>query len=151
MTVLQTLFVFHGRIGRLRFFGFNCLISFLFIPIIFIAVEFAKDLQDGKNAFGGIVAAMLLPWLFALWAGAALLVKRLHDLNQSGLHALWICGAWYVPASTVPDVVALAIQFIAVAASLGLLLMRGTQGPNPSGLKSGMTVDRTASNTPQAA
>lgn len=151
LTFLQTLFGFRGRIGRLRFLGYNCLIGLLFIPIVFLAVEFAQDVRLAGNAYGGIAAAIMLPWLFAAWAGAALLVKRLHDLDRSGLHVLWICAAWYLPSSMLPSGVAIGVQIIAVGASLVLLLMRGTEGPNRSGPESGMTVDRRASNAPHAA
>ncbi len=138
LTAMQTLFAFHGRIGRLRFIGYNCLVGVILIPVLL----FSLSMIDGKTFEGGRVAVPSLPWLLMIWPGVALLVKRLHDMEWSGLHGIWICAIWYAPSSAMPDALASVVSFVAVAASLWLLLMPGTDGPNFYGLKAGMTIDR---------
>ena len=140
LTVIETLFAFDGRIGRLRFLGFNCLIGVVFLPATFLL---SLAIAGNKILQGGGLVVLLLPWLFTMWPGIALLVKRLHDIGWSALHAAWICALWCMP-SILPNAFSTLIQLAAATISLCLLLVPGISGPNAYGLKSGMTVDRSA-------
>jgi len=83
-----------------------------------------------------------------MWAGAALAVKRLHDLHKSGLHYLWMfllpavlfgsgglsLGFTYSPASAAWSAnFGWGLGVVPLLAMLYLLLARGSDGPNRFG------------------
>lgn len=77
MGLLQLLFSFKGRLNRQGFWigiGFN--FAFLFIVVNFLLKSTAFELMT------------LFPLGISLYSVLAIAVKRLHDRNRSGKHAL---------------------------------------------------------------
>jgi uncharacterized membrane protein YhaH (DUF805 family) len=112
--------MFPGRIGRLGFFVGGI---YLYIPLIFIIIGYAS-----VNYFaGGINNIPVAPWIVffigAIWTiayfliGLDLVMRRLHDMNQSGWWAIFLL---LPPANTVLGIV--------------LLFIPGTNGPNRYGM-----------------
>lgn len=150
MSFVQKVFGLQGRLNRASYIGHTilCGISFWVGVGILIGTGLA-----GKGSSGPIMIAAFLaiPLVVAvIWAGFALGVKRLHDMDLSGSHMIWI----YIPSSftgllgtPAPDWLN-AIAVIAWLVSMGLTLwlwcIPGTNGPNrfgaPRVLVHGMTV-----------
>jgi uncharacterized membrane protein YhaH (DUF805 family) len=63
--------------------------------------------------------------LFWSWAGFALVVKRLHDLDKPGWHYVWMF--------LLPGLLGLLGLIWLLLGLLYLLLARGTDGPNRFG------------------
>jgi len=119
MSLGQVFFSYEGRIGRLAFFGYSFVLGFLFGILKFILVH-------------GAGLAPASPW-HLLWAlvmyvmATPLIVKRAHDLNQSGWWVLkwWgisIAGFVLAVAGLVALVVSVALAFVLWLASLGCSL-----------------------------
>lgn len=81
--MVQALFSFAGRIRRLSFVGHLLLALLLVLPLQLLAFL----LRTRSPA-----ATMLLETIgtvFLWWSGLALIIKRLHDMNRSGVVLLW--------------------------------------------------------------
>lgn len=125
---LAAIFGFQGRMGRLGFFGYYTL---LYIYAVIWGL-----------AFSGLAK---LPWAWAIalltaapliWAAVALLVRRLHDMDMSGWHVLWVCALRSVAMQTSGVVGAVfSIAFWGVVA--WLCLEPGSPGPNRFGTRGG--------------
>ena len=143
--MLEAYFVFNGRMRRLRLLAYSVLLTVL-LAFLVIGGRFALD-----SARSVAAATLLIQGLFALlWlcAWAAMGVKRLHDLDKSGWHFLWLVlapQALTLGAGTSDfDLRSGAIGFSGGLLSLlgliwlllgilFLLLARGTDGPNRFG------------------
>ena len=134
LSFFETLFGLQGRLSRAAYIGYgllNCVVMGIVIGVLF-AVG-ASALQPGKGggaagpALGALAAAVPL-LLASLWVNIALGVKRLHDMDMSGAHMVWI---------VISSAVVGAIPFIGLLFSLGLLLWLwctpGTDGANRFG------------------
>lgn len=100
-------FSFDGRIGRLNYLISSILITFTLIAMMVISVFLPKSLY---SIFG------LATFLCAIWLSLALIVKRLHDLNQGGHLAL----PFFIP-------------FLNILFVIWALFMPGTKGANSFG------------------
>jgi uncharacterized membrane protein YhaH (DUF805 family) len=83
---------------------------------------------------------LFLPWLLVIWPSAALVCKRLHDMNWSGLHSLWLVGLWSVQEDWLPGSLAVICNAAGIVAGLWMILVPGTPAPNRFGLRAGMKV-----------
>ena len=81
MTFSQAFFSFEGRLGRLPYFGWCVLLT----TILLTAVIVLASTLSTQNFY-----LVYIPILIALWPASALLVKRLHDMEMPGGHAVWI-------------------------------------------------------------
>lgn len=133
--IVETLFGFKGRIGRLAFFGYNLLIGFSAIALFFIAFSMVNRETTSVQLTG--VSLIYAPWLLALWPGAALVSKRIHDLGHSAFHAIWITALWYL-TPFLPNSLSLVLDWVGLLVGCGLLLLPGSGGPNRYGHKAGM-------------
>lgn len=92
MSAQAALFSFQGRIARLPYLGYGALIGFVYGLIVGVfgaALDHPGGLNsDATKAIAGIVILVLSVIYF--WTTLALLVKRLHDLDLAGTHAIWI-------------------------------------------------------------
>ncbi|HEY0301994.1 MAG TPA: DUF805 domain-containing protein [Rhizomicrobium sp.] len=103
----QYLFSFHGRINRAKLWAF-LLIIVAFYVVAALAIVFAigpqhiADVANGaakpETLFSGAVLVVCgilgLVVLALIWAGFAVLVKRLHDRNKS---AWWLLVFYLLP------------------------------------------------------
>ena len=85
-------FLFGGRLGRLGYFGLSLAFS-CFIGLTFAAVARIFGPAPGDKAASlsaGLIFCMIVLYALAAFIGLVLTVKRLHDLDMSGWHYLWI-------------------------------------------------------------
>jgi len=88
MTVSNALFSFDGRLGRLSYFGYACLMTL--IMFMGFGIGFAA-MSSGDG--GGITLGVILfiaALVFGTWVGLAIGIKRLHDMGLPGTHMIWI-------------------------------------------------------------
>jgi uncharacterized membrane protein YhaH (DUF805 family) len=115
--------MFKGRIGRLAYFlgWVYLLLPLVILLVILLAVGgFSKGAHSGPNfssAVSIIVLILDLLWLvFYLVAGFGLIIRRWHDLNQSG----WLALLQFIP-------------IVSIICSLIQLFAPGTKGSNNYG------------------
>jgi uncharacterized membrane protein YhaH (DUF805 family) len=143
--MLEAYFVFDGRMRRLRLLTYSVLLTILLAFLVIggrLALDSARSVAAAPLFIQGLLALL---WL---WAWAAMGVKRLHDLDKSGWHFLWLVlapQALTLGAGTSDfDLRSGAIGFSGGLLSLlgliwlllgilFLLLARGTDGPNRFG------------------
>jgi uncharacterized membrane protein YhaH (DUF805 family) len=84
------LFSFVGRIHRASFILLSIACAVIFYVLI-ILIGICIEISDQFTApFIFFFAALIALFIFNVWASIALGVKRLHDLNLSGAHMIWI-------------------------------------------------------------
>jgi uncharacterized membrane protein YhaH (DUF805 family) len=76
-----------GRLRRLKFLAYSIL---LWIVIAILGVLAGSLLNHARYPVMASIAVLILIALFWMWAGAALVVKRLHDLDWPGWHYVWM-------------------------------------------------------------
>lgn len=134
-----------GRLNRIRYFGYNVLIGVI-LMLCFIAFFFLTLLgMSDISGLAGIGTALLLViplFLVVIWVKICLIVKRLHDLNQSGwwilallaLYGLSFGGWWYLSdMGDSMEIVALVFNLPITGMTLWLLFWPGTDGDNQYG------------------
>ena len=100
MTLTSLFFGFKGRISRLEYF----VVCSTGYASALLSLLLHTDL------------VRLLALILGFWIMTAAVAKRLHDMDVSGLHAMW----QLVPVA-------------GIVQALGLLLIEGTDGPNSYG------------------
>lgn len=105
------LFTTGGRANRLWYFWHIVLDDFVILGLI-VATLVVSLVLDTPLLIIPLVGAIL----GGIWAGIAITVKRLHDLDRPGWH--WLL---------------LAVPFYNIYLGLVLLFARGTWGPNRFG------------------
>ena len=112
------IFSAHGRIGRLRYFGYSVATGMLINILVAMVLPFQKTLESSGNDILLVVlaVALLVVVVLGLVIYIFLMVQRLHDFNARG---------WWSLLTLVP----LANLVLALA----LLIMPGTQGENRFG------------------
>ncbi len=123
-------FSFRGRLGRLAYFGYG-LLAFLLGGIL-MAIGGALA---GYNAYGAAVVPLAAGVVVIIWSSAAITIKRLHDMDLSGIHLWWIYGISALGAALQQVSQGLSIVLGAVNFGVGiwLLFKRGTNGDNRYG------------------
>jgi uncharacterized membrane protein YhaH (DUF805 family) len=133
MDIIEILFGFEGRIGRLSYIGYS-IVSMLTMFAMFIAS--APMLAASSGAFSLVIGFLTLTVGAGIgaWTTMALMAKRLHDLEWSGKHVISIYavqfGASFASAGSVLAVVCTVASIIA---ALWLAFWPGTDGPNHFG------------------
>ena len=134
MTFAQTVFRVRGRRG-----GVDVLLySFAAFPPLILALGAAFALAaSGRGGTGTLAFGCALGlWVLGamLWAGVALGVKRLHDMDMSGAHLVWV---WGVPlaANILADTAGVDLlgDVVTYGVMIWLCCMPGTSGPNRFG------------------
>ena len=90
MALAQTLFGLRGRLNRAACIGYGFL---SLAPLLVAAGALVGIRASGQGGAGTaiVVCAVVLPSLVAaFWMGVAPSVKRLHDMDMSGAHLVWI-------------------------------------------------------------
>lgn len=132
MTLRQALFSFTGRIGRMAYFGY------FFVLCIFMAVFGAGAALVAKTGDGGAIVGglmMIAMGIAYLWAGMAITVKRLHDINLSGLYLIGFYGIAIAAFALTQVNATVSILLYVAQAMIGLYIVfaPGTQGSNRFG------------------
>jgi len=131
-----------GRIRRWPFFVYGLCLWIIMPMLALLAIPLIDNVQHPLAASVIIVLGMAVFWI---WAGMALVVKRLHDLDKTGWHYLWmfllpglltggitmqlryaINGQWSVGYGQ-------SLGIIPLLATLYLIFARGSDGPNKFG------------------
>jgi uncharacterized membrane protein YhaH (DUF805 family) len=136
--MLSNIYSFSGRLGRLAYFGFSILGTIIAgIPLTIGLIAIVKGRQDSDMVLlvvGIMLAVLGLVLLY--WSIISLAVKRLHDLDLSGIHAAWIIFGPSLLAAILRTS-APGLEFVAGLLSLGLslwlLFAPGTEGRNMFG------------------
>jgi uncharacterized membrane protein YhaH (DUF805 family) len=135
--MLEAFVMLSGRLGRLAYFGYSILLSFV---VILIALIMIWPAYGTPNQATVMTLALVVVGAIAIWGSIALIVKRLHDLDLSGWHYLWM---GLVPSTI--SVIGQAMQSLPVAVvggvlslavGLYLLFWPGTDGGNRFGYRS---------------
>lgn len=140
----KSLFSLNGRLNRAPFIMLLIFMSvgaiaaaIILIPAIFIDEYMIRykmqDLPYTTMLIGLFFAAI---YLVTIYCGFALTVKRLHDMNMSGAHAIWIYAVYLVPMALINSALAgvsLVLNLVSVAIGIWLMCARGTNGPNRYG------------------
>lgn len=118
-----------GRIGRQEFgLGFLGLVL-VDLLVIRVGTKLDSSPRDyGSNAPADDLSVLRLLLMLSLWPFAAILVKRLHDLNVSGWWALTLLGMPHIAAALH---VKYWIPYLALVATLSVLA--GSKGDNRFG------------------
>jgi uncharacterized membrane protein YhaH (DUF805 family) len=102
---MNYLFGIQGRIGRLQWWGGQCIILMLFVaPLLMLGIGIG-DMSEERvqqiiaNNAVALIAAILAIYALAVWMNVATTVKRYHDRNKSGFWFLvifipFIGGIW---------------------------------------------------------
>lgn len=127
---LDALFLFHGRIGRPAFIGYIVFIGFFIFGLIVYSISTAGN--DRTKIISAMSSAAFLLAMVALWPFAALLIKRLHDLNRSAWHCLWLAALWFLCllGDSLPDPVAIMVEIASAGTAMWLFAVPGNAGPN---------------------
>jgi uncharacterized membrane protein YhaH (DUF805 family) len=145
--MLEAYLTFSGRMRRFKLLVYSVV---LIVLLVFIGIVGSLLLESARHPVAAGISLQVLLALSWLWAWSAMGVKRLHDIDKSGWHFLWLILA--------PQALVLATSTTIVYArggaagfsidaglfgilggiwlSLGvlfLLLARGTDGPNRFG------------------
>lgn len=138
MSLLQLLFGFKGRIGRLQFWMAGLIQFVALVGLVWFTV--VNVFMSGQlSQMPAAVLFLLLGMLVLIWSGSAIYTKRLHDRNKG---AIWLLAV-YVPAvlptltlflgDSAPISPVLA-SILSIISSLWILIelgcLRGTDGPN---------------------
>ena len=130
-TFLERYLSFHGRLARLPFFGRGIFIAILASAVSFVSIPFFSS--GGIWWWVGILVVMAS--LALLGTGiASLFVRRLHDLNLSGYHAIWVGAAdvgWSVLSYGTLRAMLLGLPLAAICAWIAL--WPGSAGANRFG------------------
>src|SRR4051794_24171353 len=90
----ESYFSFEGRLGRVAFFTRSIYLS---IAVTVLGISCVPLFSNGHDLLWWIALTILIcigaGWLFSV---ASLTVRRLHDMQLSGYHAIWVVGAQLV-------------------------------------------------------
>ncbi|UIJ82736.1 DUF805 domain-containing protein [Rhizobium leguminosarum] len=104
-------FSLQGRLGRLRYFLFNVAVVAIAAVAVF-ALTRLLPLVGTRQAISTIQELVALTYVLAIIASLCLMVRRLHDFDQSG---------WWTPSVFVLHLV--YSYYEAVASLIGTILM----------------------------
>jgi uncharacterized membrane protein YhaH (DUF805 family) len=135
--MIEAWFVWNGRMGRLAYLGYSFLLAIILVVLALILMWPARNTT---NASALILVVSLVIGAVGVWGSVCLAVKRLHDLDLSGWHYLWMGLLPGVLSGIGSGAHILALSLLGGFLSLGvllyLLLWPGTEGGNRFGYQS---------------
>jgi len=84
--MLDAYLALSGRIRRWRFFLYSIVLWIIIPVLVLLAIP---AVGNARYPFVAGLIVKIAIGIFWIWAGLALVVKRLHDLDKSGWHYLW--------------------------------------------------------------
>lgn len=132
----HALFRFDGRINR---FAFNIIYMSLIVSTFitaFVAVYTTGVSPKDRSIIYAVWSIAAAAILLSLYCGLSLTIKRLHDLDMSGIHTIWIYFIGVLPiamANSTSGVASPFFNLIQIGIFLWLMCARGTNGPNRYG------------------
>jgi uncharacterized membrane protein YhaH (DUF805 family) len=126
------MFSFKGRIGRLTYLGYG-LAAYL---AVLVSIPPALAVIDRGSVGTGVgVLLILIGFAASIWIGFAASVRRLHDLNMSGSHTVWMCALLLFSGALerISEVLLIPAVIAGFAVPLWLLLWPGTRADNEFG------------------
>lgn len=132
--MIEAWFVWNGRMGRLAYLGYSLLLGLILVVLALILIIPARNTANA-DALGLVV--LVVTGAVGLWGGVCLGVKRLHDLDLSGWHYLWMGILPGILSGIGNSLHIIAFSILGGMLSLGvllyLLLWPGTDGMNRFG------------------
>ena len=140
--MLEAYFALSGRIRRWRYLFYSVLLWFGVLLLALLSIPLVDIARHPKAAS---ILLIVVIGLFWLWAGMALVAKRLHDLDRTAWHYVWmfllpalLTGGWSFHWSGSVDArwsvsFGYATGIVPLLATLYLIFARGTDGPNRYG------------------
>ena len=139
---MHEMFGFTGRMARLPYFGYSVLAYVVMALLGAIGAVLAIGSHNPVGILVGVVFFLAVV-VVGVWTGFALWIKRLHDLDLPGTHAIWmvllyLAGniLWSLSVASHNDgtfIVALLIGLAQLGVALWLLFAPGTPGVNRYG------------------
>jgi uncharacterized membrane protein YhaH (DUF805 family) len=133
MKLFNTFFSFEGRLSRSDFFNVLGIAALLLLGLKGLGIMLLSS--DMGVAFLYGILLLGLASLASLWSLAALLTKRLHDLNLTAGHAAFVYGLnlFAIGFAAYNPSLGVALTVFMVGASIWFLLTPGTPGRNRFG------------------
>jgi uncharacterized membrane protein YhaH (DUF805 family) len=128
----DALFSFKGRLPRLDYL-INSIFVFIMLgmfSLLGVGIINIQPQTTGNMVVGFIV--IFAAFIAYLWANMAMTVKRLHDLNYSGLCMIWInlLGLCSDNLVSVAPALGIILLFIYIGLVIALYVVPGTVGEN---------------------
>lgn len=139
--MLYALFSWGGRLGRLAYFGYSLLLVTI---LLVLGLVLLLPLRNAENAAGVTAAIMIILAVMGIMGGFCLAAKRLHDLDLSAWHYVWMVflpaifngfGAAFKQLNMPGPALATALLGLVISLGIGLYLLfwPGTDGANRFG------------------
>jgi len=94
-------FYLKGRATRKEYWNFvliNLLVLFIFSSVITIAMLVDLDSRYDESFAKGTISVFVIAYIFIIPAGVSITIRRLHDINFSGL---WFFICWFPVLGTI--------------------------------------------------
>jgi uncharacterized membrane protein YhaH (DUF805 family) len=140
MPISHMLFGFTGRLPRLPYF--LCTLAFFGVTLAVVILLTAANIAFAS--VGAVVFTIVVGLAYAVggvWAGFALMIKRLHDLGLSGVHVIWIMllGAAASAISDIEPVTGILLSCASIGVQLWLYFAPGVGQSNQYGPVPGLS------------
>ncbi|GAA0584956.1 hypothetical protein GCM10009416_24160 [Craurococcus roseus] len=123
-----------GRVGRLSFLGWN--LSLALCVWVWVAAIAAAAKMLHVDGFVRAEVAAVLAAAPVVWLALVIQVKRLHDLDFSGWHSLWIWVLPIVPTEA-DGTIGTVLRLGCYGVMAWMCLAPGSPGPNRFGAAPG--------------
>ncbi|TCA01213.1 MULTISPECIES: DUF805 domain-containing protein [Rhizobium] len=128
-------FSLQGRLGRLRYFLFSVAVIAIAAAAVFVLTRLLT-LVGTRQAFSIVQGLIALTYVLAIIASLCLMVRRLHDFDQSGwwtasVLVLHLVYGHYEAVGSLTATILMGIFLLAV--HLAIILTPGSKNPNRFG------------------
>ncbi|PDT08642.1 DUF805 domain-containing protein [Rhizobium sp. M1] len=128
-------FSLRGRLGRLRYLLFNLAVVAIAAAAVFTLTRLLT-LVGTRPAFSMVQGLVLLTYVLAIIASLCLMVRRLHDFDQSGwwtpsVFVLHLVYSYYEAVGSLIGEILMGSFLLAV--HLAIILTPGSKNPNRFG------------------
>ncbi|MBY5835180.1 DUF805 domain-containing protein (plasmid) [Rhizobium leguminosarum] len=128
-------FSLQRRLGRLRYFLFNVAVIAIAAVAVFVLTRLLT-LVGTRQAFSMVQGLIALTYVLAIIASICLMVRRLHDFDQSGwwtpsVFVIHLVHGYYDAVDSLIGTILTGIFLLAV--HLAIILTPGSKNPNRFG------------------
>ncbi|MGO7171311.1 DUF805 domain-containing protein [Rhizobium leguminosarum] len=128
-------FSLQGRLGRLRYFLFSVAVIAIAAAAVFVLTRLLT-LVGTRQAFSMVQGLIALTYVLAIIASLCLMVRRLHDFDQSGwwTPSVFVIHLVYANYDAVDSLIGTILTGIfLLAVHLAIILTPGSKNPNRFG------------------